>query len=266
MSFSGPPEAYDDFMGRYSRLLSPQLAGLAGVRQGVRALDVGCGPGALTAVLLGLGAAVAAVDPSEGYAAACAARNPGADVRRACAEALPWDDGTFDVALAQLVVHFMADPVVGVREMARVVRPAGVVAGCTWDTTGRMGLHQVFWTAVRACGLPVPAERGRQRYGTPEELRTVWAAAGLLDVEVAPLDVDVEYADEQDFWRPLTRATGPTGAYLTSLGGDEQAALHAACSVELRRLGFARPDGTVHVAARSWAVRGRTAGQVDLPG
>ncbi len=264
MSFSGPPEAYDDYMGRYSRLLSPQFAARAGVHSGIDALDVGCGPGALTAVLLELGAVVSAVDPSQGYAAACAARHPGADVRHASAEALPWADGSFDVAAAQLVVHFMADPVVGVREMARVVRPGGVVAGCTWDTAGGMGLHEVFWAGVEACGLPVPAERGSQRYGSPDELRGVWTGSGLLDVEVLPLDVEVEYDSEPDFWHPFTGATGPTGAYLATLTTDQQAALRAACGAVLHRLGFGRPDGSVRVPARSWAVRGRTPARVEL--
>lgn len=115
MSFDVAAEAYDHFMGRYSRLLSAQLADFAGVYGGQRVLDVGCGPGALTAELVArLGpAAVAAVDPSEPFVAAARARNPGVDVRRSSAERLPFPKGTFDAALAQLVVHFMTDPVVG---------------------------------------------------------------------------------------------------------------------------------------------------------
>lgn len=258
MSFSGPPEAYDDYMGRYSRLLSPQLSAFAGVRGGLRVLDVGCGPGALTALLVAAGADVAAVEPSAGYAAACAARNPTADVRTAAAEALPWPAGTFDVVVAQLVLHFLADPVAGAREMARVARPGATVAACTWDTGGRMGLHEVFWGAVEDCGLPLPAERGRQRLGTADELRAAWAAAGLGDVEVAPLDVEVDYADEGDFWRPFTGATGPTGVYVGELASADRDRLRAACAERLTALGLVQGDGSVRVPARSWAVRGRT--------
>ena len=139
MSFDVAAEAYDRFMGRYSRLLSPQLADLAGVQGGQRALDVGCGPGALTAELVArLGAAsVAAVDPSQSFVAAIRTRFPGVDVHEAPAERLPFADGGFDAALAQLVVHFMSDPVAGLTEMARVVRRDGVVAACVWDHAGQ---------------------------------------------------------------------------------------------------------------------------------
>lgn len=257
MSFSGPPEAYDDFMGRYSRLLSPRLAAYAGVRPGLAVLDVGCGPGALTGVLLELGAVVSAAEPEPGYAAACAARHPAADVRTASAEALPWPDGSVDVAVAQLVVHFLPDPERGVREMARVVRPGGTVAACTWDGGGGMGLMQAFWGAAEACGLERPAPSGPSRTGTRDGLRQVWTAAGLADVDVAPLDVEVRYEDADAFWLPFTGATGPPGAFLAALPPATQAAVREACPVQLDRLGFRQPDGSVVVPARAWAVRGR---------
>ncbi|MFL5647494.1 MAG: class I SAM-dependent methyltransferase, partial [Chloroflexota bacterium] len=136
MSFDVAAEAYDRFMGRYSAQLSSQMADLAGVAIAQRVLDVGCGPGALTAELVkrvGAPDRVAAVDPSEPFVAAARARNPGVAIERATAEHLPFDDGRFDAALAQLVVHFMSDPVAGLAEMARVTRPGGVVAACVWD-------------------------------------------------------------------------------------------------------------------------------------
>ena len=118
---------------------------------GQRVLDVGCGPGALTSELVRrLGpAAVAAVDPSESFVAAAQARQPDVSVRRAVAEQLPFADDEFDAALAQLVVHFMADPVAGLREMARVTRPGGVVAACVWDHGGGHGPLSLFWSAAR---------------------------------------------------------------------------------------------------------------------
>src|SRR5215211_8259095 len=120
MTFDVAAERYDRFMGRYSALLSHQMADLAAVTAGQRAIDVGCGPGALTSELVSrLGSeAVAAVDPSESFVAAARARHPAVNVRLAAAEALPFDADSFDVALAQLVVHFMTDPVAGLREMA----------------------------------------------------------------------------------------------------------------------------------------------------
>src|SRR4051812_9629572 len=128
MSFAVAPDAYDRFMGRYSVPLAPKLADFASVAAGQRALDVGCGPGALTAELVSrLGAAaVSAVDPSEPFVAAARERHSGVSVQRAAAEELPFEDEAFDAALAQLVVHFMTDPVAGLRELARVTRVDGV--------------------------------------------------------------------------------------------------------------------------------------------
>src|SRR4051795_12345863 len=137
-------------MGRYSVPLAPSLADFAAVSPGQRALDVGGGPGALTSELARrLGPeAVSAVDPSEPFVAAARERHPGVSVQRAAAEDLPFEDDTFDVALAQLVVHFMADPVGGLREMARVCRPGGVVAACVWDFAGERAPLSTFWLAV----------------------------------------------------------------------------------------------------------------------
>ena len=151
MTFAVAAEAYDRFMGRYSVQLAPQLAEFAGVEVGQHVLDVGCGPGALTGELVQRvgGEAVAAVDPSEPFVAAAKARHPDVDVRQASAEQLPFEDDVFDAALAQLVVHFMADPVAGLREMARVTRPGGVVAACVWDHAGHRSPLAVFWRAAR---------------------------------------------------------------------------------------------------------------------
>jgi len=130
VSFEVAAEAYDRFMGRFSRLLAPQMADLAGVRAGRTVLDVGCGTGMLTAVLVDrLGAAnVTGIDPSESFVSAARERFPGVRIERGSAEALPFDEDAFDASIAQLVVHFMTDPVRGIREMARVTRPGGVVA------------------------------------------------------------------------------------------------------------------------------------------
>ena len=138
MTFDVTAAAYAAFMGRWSQPLALGFADLAGVRGGQRALDVGCGPGALTEQLVArLGsAAVAAIDPSASFVAATRERFPDVDARSGSAEELPFADDAFDLALAQLVVHFMADPVRGLAEMARVTRPGGLVAACVWDHGG----------------------------------------------------------------------------------------------------------------------------------
>ena len=152
MQFAAPAEHYDRFMGRYAPTLAEALADFAGVGARMRVVDVGCGPGGLTRELVArVGAAnVAAIDPAPQFAAACRARYPGADVREGIAEALPWPEAEFDAALSSLVIGFMRNPDQGVREMARVTRPGGVVAGCMWDIAGGgMTMLRLFWTAVR---------------------------------------------------------------------------------------------------------------------
>ena len=144
-------DAYDRHVGRYGATLAAALIAFAGVEPGARALDVGCGPGALTTALAQLlgPANVCAADPSEPFAAACGSRLPGVEVVVAAAESLPFPDDVFDAALSQLVVNFLTDAVAGVREMARVTRPGGVVAACVWDYAGEMTLLRAFWDAAR---------------------------------------------------------------------------------------------------------------------
>ena len=194
MSFDVPADRYDRYMGRYSRQLSAQMADLAGVSAGQRVLDVGCGPGALTTELVArLGeASVAAVDPSEPFVAAARERNPGVDVRRASAEQLPFEGGTFDAAIAQLVVHFMTNPVGGLTEMRRVTRAEGVVAL-------RVAIHQ---------------ER---------------PAAGLRDVRASLVTASVEHASFDAWWELFTFGIGPAGGYLVSLDPERQAQLRETC-------------------------------------
>ena len=150
MTFTASGDAYDRFMGRYSRELAPRLVAFAGIAEGMRALDVGCGSGLLTSALADrLGAAnVAAADPSESLLAACAARVPGADVRWAPAEELPWPDGSFDAVLSQLVLNFVADADAAVAEMRRVASPGAILASCTWDYAGGMRMLHTFWEAA----------------------------------------------------------------------------------------------------------------------
>src|SRR6266496_4425045 len=217
-------------MGRYSEPLAVAFADLAGVRRGQRALDVGCGPGALTAELASrLGCdAVCAVDPSESFAAAVRERCAGVDVRLSAAERLPFPHGAFDVTLAQLVVHFMSSPVAGLREMARVTRPGGVVAACVWDHAGGRGPLTAFWRAVLELDPEASDESGLA--GAREgDLARIFAQAGLGGIQPDSLTVGVRYANFDEWWQPFTLGVGPAGSYVVSLGQERRDTLRERC-------------------------------------
>lgn len=251
MSFDVAAEAYDAFMGRYSRLLSPQLADLAGIQSGQRALDVGSGPGALTSELVArLGADhVAAVDPSEPFVAAARERHPGVDVRQAPAEELPFDDGAFDVAIAQLVVHFMTDPLRGIGEMARVTRPGGVVAACVWDHHGGQGPLGLFWDVARELD-PGVADESMLPGAREGHLADLLGEVGLRDIESAVLSADLEHPTFEAWWEPFRAGVGPAGAYVATLAPERQEQLRERCRERMGSLPYLQ-------RARAWAARGR---------
>ncbi len=238
-------------MGRYSTPLAAQFADLADPRSGDRALDVGCGPGALTAELVSrLGvAAVSAVDPSQPFVASVRDRFPSLDVQQAAAEALPHPDVTFDQTLAQLVVHFMRDPVAGLREMGRVTRPTGIVAACVWDHGGEKGPLSLFWRAARDLNPAVTDESGRP--GTRAgDLARLFGRAGLTGTETTTLAVRVTHPSFEEWWEPYTLGVGPAGEYAGALTAQHLVELREHCRELL-------PAGPFEIAATAWAVRCR---------
>jgi SAM-dependent methyltransferase len=250
VAFTVPAEAYDRFMGRYSVLLSAQLCDLAGVVSGRRMLDVGCGPGALTAELVarvGVGA-VSAVDPSESFVAAARERHPGVDVRQAPAERLPFADAEFDAALAQLVVHFMSDPRAGVAEMRRVTRQGGVVVACVWDHGGGRGPLSAFWDVVRRLDAGVEGE-SRLTGSRGGDLAGLFEAVGLREVEETALSVTVEHPTFEEWWEPFTLGVGPAGAYVAALDEDRRADVR-------ERLRAVLPPEPFAVTSHAWTARG----------
>ncbi len=251
MSFDVAADAYGRFMGRYSEPLAEQFVDLADVRVGQRALDVGCGPGALTAALVQrLGSdAVAAIDPSAPFVAAVRRRFPEIDVHTGAAENMPFADDSFDVALAQLVVHFMTDPVAGLREMARVTRPGGLVAASVWDHAGDAGPVATFWRAVREVDPEAHDESGLA--GAREgHLAELCDAAGLTQVEPTSLTVTVRYPTFEDWWEPYTLGVGPAGDYVARLDEAQRDDLRRRCAQTL-------PPAPFEVTAAAWCVLAR---------
>jgi SAM-dependent methyltransferase len=250
MSFEVPADAYGRYMGRYSEPLAYQLADYAGVTAGQSGLDVGCGPGAMTAVLVErLGSThVAALDPSAPFVEAARSRFPDVDIRLASAEDIPFEDARFDVTVAELVVHFMTDPVGGVREMARVTKPGGTVAACVWDHAGDTGAVSPFWKVARVLDPGIDDESGLT--GAREgQLVEVFSAAGVGDIRSTRLTVHVDYASFDEWWAPLTTGVGPAGAYLATLTDERRDALRAACERSL-------PPAPFTIAASAWTVAG----------
>lgn len=248
MSFDVTADAYARFMGRFSTPLAAQLTELVDPRPGQRALDVGCGPGALTQHLVDrLGEdAVSAVDPSESFVAAVRDRFPGVDVRAGVAEALPFPDDGFDLALAALVVHFMTDPVAGLAETGRVTRPGGRVAATVWDHAGNRGPLATFWQAARDIDPGAPDQSGLP--GTREgHLVELAGEAGLRDIEPSMLTVRIPFSSFDEWWEPFTLGVGPAGAYVTQAGDAQREALRARCAQLL-------PPAPFEITASAWCV------------
>lgn len=251
MSFEVAADKYDRFMGRYSRLLSVPMADFAGVAPGARALDVGCGPGALTSELVArLGPeAVVAIDPSTPFVEAARARHPGVEVLHASAESMPFDDATFDAALAQLVVHFMADPVAGIAEMRRVTRPGGVVAACVWDYGGGISPLGAFWQAARELQPDLEDDESHRAGARAGHLTELFQEAGLREVEETALTVELVHPSFEAWWDPFEGGVAPAGAFVQSLDPERRQQLRDRCRELLGPAPFT-------VVARAWAARG----------
>lgn len=248
-------DAYDRFVGRYSGGLARRLIGASGLRAGDSALDVGCGPGALTAELVTLLGAddVAAVDPSQAFVEACRMRNPGVRVEVGSAEELPFTDGSFDATLAQLVVNFMDDAKAGVAQMKRVTRRGGAVVAAVWDYGDGMTLLRSFWDAAAAVQeTAVEKDERHMRFATANELSDLWTAVGLAEVAVSAAVISAKYEDFDDLWQPLESGVGPAGAYTAALSADRRRELRD----ELQRR-LLVGDAPFELSARAWVVAGR---------
>jgi len=254
-------DAYERYMGRWSRQLAPRFLRWLDVPPGRRWLDVGCGTGALSAAIVEhcAPAAVTAVDPSEGFLATAARLLPASvQLRRAGAEQLPLSGGAVDVTASALVLNFVPDVAAALREMARVTAAGGSVACCVWDYAQKMDLIRVYWDAAAALGLTGPGQDQGERFPLchPDALAAAFGHAGLQQVAVAPIELAMSFADFDDYWQPFLGGQGPAPAHAMSLDDSTRQRLREHIRTQLAT----RPDGRIELSARAWAARGQVAG------
>jgi SAM-dependent methyltransferase len=252
-------DAYDRYMGRWSRQVAAAFLDWLAIRRGADWIDVGCGTGALSASIVEWYAprTLVGVDPSADFvhAASERVRRPGVRFMVGSAGVLPVPDQSADVVVSGLALNFFADPADACREAGRVAYGGGVVAAYLWDYATGMGLLRAFWDSAVALD-PTAAELDeavRFPIAGPEPLTRLWAEAGLADVEVRPIDVPTVFRDFDDYWAPFLTGVGPAPGYATALDPERRERLRE----RLRTTLPVEPDGTIHLTARAWAVRGR---------
>jgi len=249
-------DAYERFMGRWSRQLAPVFLAFADIRPGDVVLDAGCGTGALaSAVLTVPGTRVVGVDPSGAYLEAARAHGaaPRATFEEGDIQRLRFADAEFDRTLSMLVVNFVPDPARALGEMARVTRPGGVVAAAVWDYGDGMEMLRVFWDeAVAFDPATEPRDERHMPLSRSGELETLWRDHGLTAVEAAALRIPLVFSSFDDFWLPFVGGQGPAGAYASALAEDRRAALRERLRARLAM----DPAGSLTLDARAWAVKG----------
>jgi SAM-dependent methyltransferase len=251
-------EGYESFVGRLSRQVAPEFLGWLAVAPGARWLDVGSGTGALTEAVLACCAPerVVGVEPSEAFRAYADEQVPDPRVSflPGDARALPVDDDAFDAVAAALVLNFVPDQAAALAEMSRAARPGGTVAAYVWDYDGGMPMLTTVWDAVVVLDPAAAArhEAGRFPGTQPDPLRALFSGAGLGAVELRGVVVPVDFASFDDYWAPFLAGTGPAPAYIASLENADRGALRDAVRDRLP----IRDDGSIHLTARAWAVRG----------
>jgi len=257
-------DAYERYMGRWSRQLAPRFVRWIDVPPGRRWLDVGCGTGALAAAIVehGTPAAVTGVDPSEGFLASARTRlPPQVMLHRAAADALPLDDAGVDAAVSALVLNFVPDTAAALREMVRVTAEGGRVAACVWDYAEKMELIRTYWDAAARLGLLAPGQDQGERFPLcrPDALVAAFTAAGLRQVEVSGIEIEMRFVDFDDYWQPFLGGQGPAPAHAMGLDEAWRDRLREHLRDKLRERMPTQAAGSIVLAARAWAARGTVA-------
>ena len=252
-------DLYEPYVGRWSRLVAREFLGWMGVPPGRDWLDVGCGTGALSQTILqdAEPRAVRGIDPSAGFIEYARARTPDARASFAVgdAQALPAEPESCDAAVAGLVLNFVPRPALAVAQMARAVRPGGVVAAYVWDYAGKMELMRYFWdAAVSLDAKALDLDEGRRfPVCAPGPLAELFGDGGLPEVQVRAIDIPTRFRDFDDYWRPFLGGQAPAPGYCMSLSDERRAALRERIRSRLP----VGPDGSITLVARAWAVRAR---------
>lgn len=253
-------DGYDRLMGRWSQKLAPQFVAFAGLSPGERILDVGCGTGSLTFVLAKNieVADITAIDYSSVFVKAASQRNtdPRIKISQADACALPFEDGTFDRALALLVLHFIPQADKAISEMRRVVRPHGVVAAAVWDHLGGMPGMRMMIDTIAA--LSEGGRRLRNHYCFQPmtkrgEMKRAFIEQGLAEVTETELLIRMDYTNFDDYWMPIAAGEGPLGKFVTDLAPADLAQAEAAVRDAYEG---GETDGPRSFANIAWACRG----------
>jgi SAM-dependent methyltransferase len=249
-------EAYERYMGRWSRRLAPRFVRWLEVPAGQRWLDVGCGTGSLVAAIVGHAAPAAVASLQTDLRRRLP---PQVGLQRASADALPFAEGSFDATVSALVLNFVPDVGAALREMVRVSADGGVLAACVWDYAQAMRMIRAYWDAAAQLGLLNPGQDEGERFTLcrPHALADAFAGAGLRDVVVAAIDLDITFADFDDYWQPFLGGQGPAPSHATSLAESQRERLRERLRRNLGDSGELRPDGAIVLPARAWAVRGR---------
>jgi ubiquinone/menaquinone biosynthesis C-methylase UbiE len=256
LNFFTDGAAYERLMGRWTVRVGEVFLDWLAPPKGLRWLDVGCGNGAFTELLIARAApaGVEGIDPSESQIAYACTR-PGARLARfqqGDAQALPFGDGAFDAAVMALVIIFVPDPVKALSEMARVVRPGGSVAAYMWDTLGGGTPIEPVRAGLAAMGIEVPPPPGSGS-ASLEGMRALWNGAGLVGIETRTIEIEVSYRDFEDFWQSNTALPNPVTKRIQTMSRDEVERLKRL----LRERLPGDAAGRIAYSARANAVKGR---------